>query len=81
MTTDIIPSYVTTDILLASVLRLLDYKLELIKTVGKGRAAFYFVNVSRQVLFDFDAQQLSVEPIAFNQMRVNLSIAVKRIQE
>ncbi len=79
--TKIIPQYVTTDIILASTLRTKGVKLDQIKMVDKKRGAFYFNDVSEELLLQFDAQQLDVEPIAFNQMRVSLSTAIKRLQD
>jgi hypothetical protein len=78
--TKIIQEYVTTDIILASTLRAYDIKLDQIRIVDKKRGAFYFVDVPEDLLLQYDSQQLKVEPIAFNQMRISLSVAIKRLQ-
>ena len=77
----IIPSYVTTDLVLAATLRIYDIVLDNMTMVDKKRAVFYFNNVPDDLLMKFDTQQLSVEPIAFHNAVVALSNAIKRLKE
>lgn len=73
----IIEEYATTDIVLATTLKYLNYQLSRIQTQGK-RGIFYFNEVDKANLEKFDKQEISVEPIKFHNILKQLNIAVKR---
>jgi hypothetical protein len=73
--------YKTTDILLASVLRLEGYVLQEIKIQGFGKGEFHFNDVDQKVINAYDMDQLRIEPKALNGQIRSLTTAVRRMAE
>lgn len=74
---NIVEKYPTTDILLASVLKLHQFSLDEIVLNG-NKGVFYFKNVDKRLVEDFYNGKLSVEPIAFHNNIKFLTTAVRR---
>jgi hypothetical protein len=72
-----IPEYATTDIVLAATLKVMNFKLSRIDTQGT-KGIFYFTEVDKDVLTQYDMGLLLVEPITFNNAIRLLTVAVKR---
>jgi hypothetical protein len=68
----------TSDIVLASTLKVSGYELDSIERVGY-KGSFHFNNVDPQFLQDFDLGTIRVEPGAFNNALRHLTASVKRI--
>lgn len=73
----IYPEYATTDITLAAVLIENQNDLDRIEMQG-NKGIFYFKDVEKQFLLDYDTRKVMVEPIAFHTAIKNLTTAVKR---
>lgn len=71
-------TYKTTDIVLAATLREHGYKLIDIEQCNTNKGMFVFKDVPRQLLTDFDLQNMQVEPISFNNTIKQLTTSVKR---
>ena len=78
MNSEIYPEYSTTDIILAAVLVENQNVLDRIQVHG-NKGIFYFLNVEKQMLLDFDTRKIMVEPIAFHTAIKNLTTGVKRL--
>lgn len=75
--------YRTSDVVLAAALRVHGVKLERIEKDPQSlrRGVFIFSNVTEEILLEFDAGDMRVEPSAFNQQIRVLTTAVKRLLE
>jgi len=71
-------SFKTSDIVLASVLRLNDIELINIEVIG-NKGTFIFTNVSDEFLIQYDLGKALVEPVAFNNMIKQLTTSVRRL--
>jgi len=71
-------SFKTSDIVLASVLRLNDIELINIEVLG-NKGTFIFTNVDPEFLTQYDLGKASVEPVAFNNMIKQLTTSVRRL--
>ena len=74
---EIYQEYPTTDIILAAVLVENQNVLDRIETQG-NKGIFYFRDVEKQLLLDFDTRKIMVEPIAFHTAIKKLTDGVKR---
>ena len=74
---EIFAEYATTDICLAAVLIENQNPLDRISIQG-NKGIFYFRDVERQFLLDYDTRKIMVEPITFHTAIKNLTTAVKR---
>ena len=74
----IIENFKTTDIILAAVLKLKDYKLLDIERNG-SKGTFVFLDVKQEDVKEVDLGEARVEPIAFNNAIKSLTTAVRRI--
>jgi len=74
---EIYQEYATTDIILAAVLREGGYDLDRIK-IDRRTGIFYFLNVDKEILQNYDTGKLCVEPVSFNNAIKTLTTAVKR---
>ena len=72
--------YKTTDIVLAASLRVHNYKMNSIETVG-SRGTFVFENVDQEFLTQYDLSKCSVEPVAFNNAIKQLTTSVRRMTQ
>lgn len=70
----------TTDIVLASYLRLSGYPLDRIEKQG-NKGTFVFLDVRSTHLNDYDLGNAQVEPVAFNNMIKQLTTSVRRMPE
>lgn len=71
------PTFKTTDIILAAVLKLKGYEMiEIIRNGNKG--TFVFENVREDDLTEFDLGKALVEPVTFNNMIKQLTTSVRR---
>lgn len=71
--------YSTTDIILASVLKLKNYKLVRIDMEGtKGH--FVFQDIDERIITAFDMGSVLVEPSIFNQTLKQLTTATRRMK-
>lgn len=77
----ILPTYETSDLTLAAVLRVNEIPLDRIVLTEKKRGVFCFTDVPYHLLEQYDLQQLTVEPFAFHQLIIKLSTAVRRLKE
>jgi hypothetical protein len=68
----------TQDIVLASALKVLGYRLDHIEKIG-NKGIFYFADIDDQVINDYDLGNLRVEPVAFNSAIKALTTASRRI--
>jgi len=71
-------SFKTTDIILASVLRLADVELIDIEIVG-NKGTFVFTNINDDFVCQYDLGKCTVEPVAFNNMIKQLTTSVRRM--
>ncbi len=71
-------SFKTTDIVLASVLRLNDIELIDIEISG-NKGTFIFTNIDDEFLIQYDLGKCIVEPVAFNNMVKQLTTSVRRL--
>ena len=71
-------SFKTSDIVLASVLRLNDIELIDIEIVG-NKGTFIFTNVDSDFLIQYDLGKVTVEPVTFNNMIKQLTTSVRRL--
>lgn len=78
MNQEIYKEYATTDITLAAILKEGDYSLDRIETQG-NKGIFYFSNVDREMLSNYDTGKLLVEPVSFHTAIKTLTTAVKRL--
>lgn len=70
--------YKTTDIVLASFLRLNKCQMLRIEKVGQ-KGTFVFKDVPEELLGDFDLGNATVEPVAFNNAIKQLTTSVRRM--
>lgn len=70
--------YRTSDIVLASFLRLCGYQMTRIEKQGQ-KGTFVFCNINEQSLVDYDLGNALVEPVAFNNAIKQLTTSVRRI--
>lgn len=70
--------YSTTDIVLASALRVHNYKMIRIDIVG-NRGTFVFADVDQSFLFEYDLGKCLVEPTSFNANIKQLTTSVRRM--
>lgn len=70
--------YKTSDIVLASCLKIKGYNLETIQITG-NKGVFVFKNVDDQFLTDFDLGRITVEPVSFNNTIRQLTTSVRRM--
>lgn len=68
----------TTDIVLASTLKLKGYKLESIE-IKKQKGIFIFLDVDDQFIEKFNLDQILISPIDFNNMIKTLTTSVRRM--
>jgi len=68
----------TTDIVLASTLKLKGYKLESIE-IEKQKGIFIFLDVDDQFIEKFNLDQILISPIDFNNMIKTLTTSVRRM--
>lgn len=74
----IIANFKTTDIILAAVLKLKNYKLLDIERNG-SKGTFVFIDVDQEDVKEFDLGSTKVEPVTFNNTIKSLTTAVRRI--
>lgn len=67
----------TQDIVLASALKVLGFRLAHIEKIG-NKGIFHFSDVDQQIVNDYDLGNLLVEPIAFNSAIKSLTTASRR---
>lgn len=67
----------TQDIILAATLKVYGFKLEKIEKTG-NKGTFFFENVDKNVVTDFDTGNCKVEPLAFNNAIKALTTATRR---
>lgn len=72
--------YKTTDIVLASSLRIHGYKMSSIE-ISNGRGTFIFTDVDSEFLIQYDLGKCLVEPIAFNNNIKQLTTSVRRMSQ
>lgn len=70
--------YKTTDIILASCLRLNDYDMVDIEVVG-SKGTFCFTGVDLEFVQQYDLGKCRVEPVAFNNAIKQLTTSVRRM--
>lgn len=75
---EIYTEYATTDITLAACLVENQNVLDRIETQG-NKGIFYFKNVEKQFLLDYDTRKIMVEPVTFHAAIKNLTTGVKRL--
>lgn len=75
-----IPVYKTTDIVLASFLRMSGYQIDTIEKQGL-KGTFVFNNVSDDLVRSYDLGQALVEPVALNNMIKQLTTSVRRLEQ
>lgn len=68
----------TTDIVLASCLKMNGFELKAIEQTG-NKGTFVFGDVTEEILSDFDLGKLRVEPVSFNNTIRQLTTSVKRL--
>ena len=68
----------TTDIILASVLKLKGFSLIDIERNG-NKGTFVFSKVSDQIIKDFDLGKILIEPVSFNNTIKQLTTSVRRM--
>ena len=73
-------TYKTTDIVLASCLKLNGYKLETIEVDVSGKGTFVFADVPDPFITDFDLGNILVEPVLFNNTLKQLTTSVRRMK-
>lgn len=71
--------YRTSDIVLASCLKINGFELETIDVDSHGRGTFVFINTTSEFIQQFDLGKLSVEPVAFNNTLKQLTTSVRRL--
>lgn len=67
----------TQDIVLASTLKVMGFRLDHIEKVG-NKGIFFFNDVDESIVNDYDLGNLSVEPVAFNSAIKALTTASRR---
>ncbi len=67
----------TQDIVLASTLKVLGYRLDTIEKIG-NKGIFFFNDVDESVVHDYDLGNLKVEPVSFNSAIKALTTASRR---
>lgn len=72
-------SYKTSDIVLASCLKLNGHELETIHVDANGKGTFVFGNVKEEFLENFDLGKVLVEPVLFNNTIKQLTTSVRRL--
>lgn len=72
--------YRTSDIVLASFLRLNKCQMLRIEKVGQ-KGTFVFANVSEELVDAFDLGNATVEPVAFNNAIKQLTTSVRRMDQ
>lgn len=76
--TEVYKEYSTTDLTLAACLIENQNVLDRIVTQS-NKGIFYFRDVEKQFLLDYDTRKIMVEPITFHAAIKNLTTAVKRL--
>jgi hypothetical protein len=76
---DNLVTYETSDINLASCLKLEGYDLETIKKGDDNKGIFVFNDVDQSFIDRFDLGKLLVEPVAFNNTIKQLTTSVRRM--
>ena len=69
----------TSDIVLASCLKMNNCKLENIQVDATGRGTFVFTSVEDSLIQEFDLGNMLVDPVAFNNTIKQLTTAVRRL--
>ncbi len=67
----------TQDIVLAATLKVYGFKLDRIEKTG-NKGTFFFTDVEKNVVSDFDTGNCKVEPVAFNNAIKALTTATRR---
>lgn len=80
MNEDNTTSFATSDIVLASTLKINGYELDSIEKIG-NKGSFRFNGVDKEFLQDYDLGKLRVEPSTFNNAVRALTTSVKRLLE
>ena len=70
--------YITTDIILASTLKVYGHRLTSI-TLNGNKGSFHFADVPDDLLMNFDLGKCLVEPLMFNNALKALTTSVKRL--
>ena len=70
--------YKTSDIVLASFLRLSGYEIARIEKTGM-KGTFVFEGISDDLIHEYDLGHAKVEPVAFNNTIKSLTTAVRRM--
>lgn len=73
--------YKTSDIVLASCLKLNQYKLKTIVIEATGKGVFVFENVDDDFLQKYNLGQVLVEPVIFNNTIRQLTTSVRRLNK
>jgi len=71
--------YKTSDIVLASCLKINGFELDTIEIDSSGRGTFVFINTTPEFIQQFDLGKLLVEPVAFNNTLKQLTTSVRRL--
>lgn len=71
--------YKTSDIVLASCLKLNGFELETIHVDPNGKGTFVFAGVENLFIQNFDLGKVLVEPVAFNNTIKQLTTSVRRL--
>ncbi len=72
--------YKTSDILLASCLKIDGHQMTAIEVEG-NKGTFVFSRVPDQYLIEYDLGNLKVEPVSFNNMVMQLTTSVRRMTQ
>lgn len=70
--TSLISEFATTDLTLASFLRVKNVQIIDMRRVTENQVEFIFKNVDKQMLLDFNAEKTRVEPKTFSSMSRHL---------
>jgi hypothetical protein len=73
--------YKTSDIVLASCLKINAYNLSTITVDSFGKGTFVFENVDDNFIQNFDLGKVLVEPVIFNNTIKQLTTSVRRINK
>lgn len=73
-------NYKTSDIVLASCLKINGFILDTIELDSTGKGTFVFTGVNDEFIHDFDLGKVLVEPIGFNNTLKQLTTSVRRMK-
>lgn len=73
-------NYKTSDIVLASCLKINGFPLDTIELDSTGKGTFVFNDVTDEFIHSFDLGKVLVEPISFNNTLKQLTTSVRRMK-